>query len=175
LKEHPGLELADVAYTLQTGRREFAHRRMVVCREASKAVAALASGDAGKIITHVQQSENPPVVFLFPGQGAQRVNMAAELYQTEHTFREQVDFCAERLRPLLGLDLRTLLYAQTEKMEEAGEQLKQTAITQPALFVIEYALAKLWMSWNVKPEAMLGHSIGEYVAACLAGVFSLED
>src|SRR5207247_2609349 len=79
------------------------------------------------------------------------------------------------LRPLLGLDLRTLLYPQTEKMEEAGEQLKQTAITQPALFVIEYALAKLWMSWNVKPEAMLGHSIGEYVAACLAGVFSLED
>jgi len=89
----------------------------------------------------------------------------------EPVFKQQIDICAEILKPHLNLDLRDLLYPTTE---DTSQQLEQTAITQPALFVIEYALAKLWMEWGIQPQAMIGHSIGEYVAACLAGVFSLE-
>lgn len=103
------------------------------------------------------------------------MNMGLELYQYEPTFREQVDLCSEILNPHLGFDLRQVLYPSEVRASEASEQLKQTAITQPALFVIEYALAQLWQEWGVKPQAMIGHSIGEYVAACLAGVFSLEE
>ena len=175
LKQHPELNLADVAHTLQVGRREFAHRRMLFCRDTDDAANALASLDPKRVITRVQASDNPPVVFMFPGQGAQHVNMGLLLYESEQTFRKDVDACCELLRPQLGLDLRTILFPKTVYEEEAARQLTQTRLTQPALFVIEYALTKLWMSWGVKPEAMIGHSIGEYVAACLAGVFSLED
>ena len=112
---------------------------------------------------------------MFSGQGAQYVNMGSELYQVESTFREQVDTCAEILRPHLGLDLRRVLYPNEAQAGEAAARLKQTASAQPALFVIEYSLARLWMAWGVQPQAMVGHSIGEYVAACLAGVLSLED
>ena len=112
---------------------------------------------------------------MFPGQGAQQVGMGRELYQTEAVFREQVNRCCEILQPHLELDLRTILYPEADKLEQAAEQLSQTFLTQPALFVIEYALAQLWMSWGTQPQAMIGHSVGEYVAACLAGVFSLED
>ena len=101
--------------------------------------------------------------------------MAKELYESEPTFKEQIDSCAEVLKPHLGIDLREVIYPSEEESEAATEKLNQTYMTQPALFVIEYALAKLWMEWGVKPQAMIGHSIGEYVAACLAGVFSLED
>src|SRR5262249_43465823 len=92
----------------------------------------------------------------------------------EPTFREHVQRCAEILKPHLGLDLRRLVYPTTKQAADAAEQLKQTALAQPALFVVEYALARLWMEWGVCPQAMIGHSIGEYVAACLAGVFSIE-
>src|SRR5262249_37804346 len=143
-----------------------------VCRDASQAVAALTSTDTQRVFTHSPQMENPPVMFMFTGQGAQRVNMALEVYQTEPIFREQVDRCAEILRPQLQLDIRSVLYPD---VTESEDDLKQTAVAQPALFVIEYALAQLWMSRGIKPSAMIGHSLGEYVAACLAGVFSLED
>ena len=103
------------------------------------------------------------------------MHMGLELYQEEPTFREQVDRCAEILTPHLGLDLREVLYPIPGRAEEATQQLQQTWLTQPALFVIEYALAQLWIAWGIQPQAMIGHSIGEYVAACLAGVFSLED
>jgi malonyl CoA-acyl carrier protein transacylase len=112
---------------------------------------------------------------MFSGQGAQYVNMGLELYRTESIFREEVDRCSEILKPHLSLDLRDILYPEERNGEGAAEELKQTLMTQPALFVIEYALARLWMSWGVHPTALIGHSIGEYVAACLAGVFSLED
>ena len=112
---------------------------------------------------------------MFPGQGAQYACMSAELYRTECVFREIVDHCSERLEPILGLDLRLALYPAPGKESAAQELLIQTRVTQPALFVTEYALAKLWMSWGVKPSAMIGHSVGEYVAGCLAGVFSLEE
>src|SRR5205085_7748371 len=113
-----------------------------------------------------------PVVFMFPGQGSQYIDMAKELYCLEPVFREQVDICSEYLKPLLGLDLRTVIYSDTSDREQMAQRLNESAITQPAVFVIEYAMAKLWSAWGVAPQAMIGHSIGEYVAACLAGVFS---
>ncbi len=175
LQDHPQLHPADVASTLQTGRREFNHRAMLVCRDTADAAGALASADAKRILTGSPHRENPPVVFMFPGQGAQRVNMGRQLYETEPAFRETVDLCCGMLEPHLGFDLRTVLYPKPEDVETATARLVQTAITQPAMFVVEYALARLWMNWGVQPEAMIGHSIGEYVAACVAGVFSLSD
>ncbi len=175
LKQHSHLNLADVAYTLQMGRQAFSQRRMLVGHDLAEAVEALEAGDAKRIFTDQAEIPDRPVVFMFSGQGAQYVNMAQELYETEPLFCQQVDLCARHLQPHLGLDLRQLLYPDESQEEKAIRQLNQTAITQPALFVIEYALARLWQSWGVHPQAMVGHSIGEYVAACLAGVFSLED
>ena len=166
---------ADVAFTLQTGRRAFAHRRMVVVHDAAEAVKALEARDAKKVFSHEQRTENPPVVFLFPGQGAQYVGMGQELYQTEPVFQREVDACAEILRPLLGVDLRQVLYPNAAQAEAAKTQINETRVTQLAIFTIEYALAKLWMSWGVQPAALAGHSIGEYVAGTLAGVFTLND
>ena len=175
LKQHPEENLADVAYTLQVGRRAFSHRRIVVSNDIEESVIALDTLDAKRVFTSFQESKDRPVVFMFSGQGSQYINMSLELYQVEPTFRAQIDLCSEILKPHLGMDLRDVLYPSEAQAETATNQLKQTAITQPALFAIEYALAKLWMSWGVHPKAMVGHSIGEYVAACLAGVFSLED
>ncbi|HSE16101.1 MAG TPA: SDR family NAD(P)-dependent oxidoreductase [Pyrinomonadaceae bacterium] len=173
LKQHPELNLADVAHTLQRGRKSFDHRLAFVCRDLDEAAAALE--DEARVITSVQETNDHPVIFMFPGQGAQHPQMGAELYLLEQTFRDEIDLCSELLEPHLGRDLRSLLYPPQQDIEEAAEQLKQTMFTQPALFVVEYALAKLWMSWGVRPRAMIGHSIGEYVAACIAGVLTLED
>ncbi|NJN06649.1 MAG: SDR family oxidoreductase [Richelia sp. RM1_1_1] len=173
LLKHPDLNLADVAHTLQVGRWNLNHRRMLVCQDQEDAIKALQ--DPQTVFTHYQEPCNRPIVFMFSGQGSQYVNMGRELYENETVFREQIDYCCELLKPHLELDLRTILYPSEEKAQQATQKLQQTAITQPALFVIEYALAKLWMTWGVYPEMMIGHSIGEYVAATLAGVFSLED
>ncbi|BAY50149.1 beta-ketoacyl synthase (plasmid) [Scytonema sp. HK-05] len=175
LKEHPEINLADVAYTQSIGRRAFEHRRILVCQDINEAANALNPLDPKQVFTSFIEPKARPVVFMFSGQGAQYVNMALELYQTEPTFREQVDICSELLKPHLKLDLRDVLFPSGKLTEVATQQITQTAIAQPALFVIEYALAKLWIEWGVHPQAMIGHSIGEYVAACLANVFSLED
>ena len=147
----------------------------MVGNEIEESAIALDNLDPKQVFTSFQESKNTPVVFMFSGQGSQYVNMSRELYQVEAIFREQIDRCSEILKPLLEIDLLDVLYPSESQVEVATNQLKQTAITQPALFAIEYALAKLWMSWGIHPKAMIGHSIGEYVAACLAGVFSLED
>jgi len=175
LKAKPELNLADAAYTLQTGRRAFSHRRMLVCRDTKDAAEALQTRDPKRVLARVSEEQNSPVVFMFPGQGVQHVKMGAELYRTEAVFREQIDACAEILQPQLGLDLRKVLYPADDKMDEAKAQLTETRLTQPAIFSVDYALARLWMSWGVQPQAMIGHSVGEFVAACLAGVFSLSD
>jgi len=174
LKQNPDLNLADVAYTLQVGRTAFEHRHMVVCSTLDGAVKSLEQSTLTPQYRSIDPSAHPSVVFMFTGQGAQYGNMAWELYECEPTFREGVDRCCTILQPQLGFDLRQVLYPAIEDTE-AAIRLQQTAIAQPALFVVEYALAQLWMSWGVQPAAMIGHSIGEYVAACLAGVFSLED
>lgn len=175
LKQHPELNLADVAYTLQSGRGAFNHRRTLVCSDTDDAIGALESRDQQRIVTSFTNFKQRPVIFMFPGQGTQYANMALELYQAEPTFRKHIDNCSKLLEPHLGIDLRELLYPVNENAEEAAKRLGRTKYTQPALFAVEYALAQLLMEWGARPSAMIGHSIGEYVAACLAGVFTLEE
>lgn len=174
-KANPDLDLADTAFTLQQGRQVFQHRRMLVCRDLQDGIAVLESRDPRRVISHHGDTEAPSVVFMFPGQGAQHINMGLDLYRSEPVFKEEIDRCAEILLPWLGIDLRQVIYPEAEKATDAEALLTQTQITQPALFAVEYALATLWISWGIKPSAMIGHSIGEYVAACLSGVFTLED
>jgi acyl transferase domain-containing protein len=175
LAERDNLELTDVAYTLQAGRRAFTHRRALVCRDRDEALQLLSQPDPKRVFTGGADRPITGVAFLFPGQGAQHVNMGRTLYESEPVFRDEIDACAEALEPHLGLDLRTLLYPDAADTTAAQEQITQTAITQPALFAVEYALARLWYSWGIEPSAMIGHSLGEYVAACLAGVFTRDD
>ena len=175
LREQPETNLADVAYTLQTGRRKFDHRRIVAASSAADAAAALESGDGKRVIGRKSRNADPKVCFLFPGQGSQQPNMGRELYETEKVFRDEIDRCAKLLEPHLGLDLRKLLYPAEAITDELRDKVTQTILAQPAIFTVEYALAKLWMSWGVQPDFMIGHSVGEFVAACLAGVFSLAD
>ena len=171
--------IADIAYTLQVGRREFPHRCFLLCQDrVSDACQVVETRRADRLFFASGKPGRKAVVFLFPGQGTQYVNMTRELYATIDFFRRQVDYCAELLLPYLGADIRTILYPEQDTdahTKAAGEQLGQTFLTQPALFVVEYALAALLRRWHIEPQAMIGHSIGEYVAACIAGVFSLED
>ena len=172
LESDPEINLADIAHTLRHGRKYFNYRSCVVCSDPADAVQAL--GDERRTISRQLNVRNPDVVFMFPGQGSQYVNMGLSFYQDEPVFRDIIDRCAGILQPLLGLDIRSILYPTTTDPEAAAISLGQTCFTQPALFVVEYALAQLWQSWGVIPQATIGHSIGEFVSACLAGVFSLE-
>lgn len=174
LQAHSELNLADIAYTLHMGRVGFSHRRVILCATTEEAVTALETRDAARLWNGSPGQEQRTVAFLFSGQGSQYVNMGRDLYEQEPVFREQIDTCAALLRPHLGLDLRNILYPDNQAdLEET--QITQTWLAQPALFTVEYALAHLLLSWGIQPQAMIGHSIGEYVAACLSGVFSLED
>ena len=173
LAAHPEDNLADAAFTCQLGRAAFLHRRAVVVDDKPEAIAALAGIDPKKLIAGTAARTAP--VFLFSGQGSQYVNMGRELYEHEPVFRDTLNRCARHLREPLGIDLITAIYPPDSEKEAASEKLNQTWLTQPALFAIEFALAQWWISLGVEPAAMAGHSIGEYVAACLAGVFSLED
>jgi acyl transferase domain-containing protein len=175
LRASSGSGLGDVAFTLMVGRRRFEHRRVVVAESAAGAAAALEGLDPKRVLTSYSRSTERPVVFMFPGQGAQYVNMSRGLYEAEGVFRRHLDECGDQLKASAGLDLRSVLFPPPGGEAEAAEKLNQTAVTQPALFAVEYALAKLWMSWGILPQAMIGHSIGEYVAAHLAGVLSLAD
>jgi acyl transferase domain-containing protein/acyl carrier protein len=175
LADRPGLPLADVGHTLQVGRCEFRHRRAVVASGTEAAAAALIANQPGRVVTAVAREDGLKVIFMFPGQGAQQVGMGAGLYRRAPVFRQVLDECAEGLVPNLGLDIRKLLYPAGADAEPARRRLDDTRFTQPALFAVEYALAKLWEDLGVHPAAVVGHSIGEYVAACLAGVFSLAD
>lgn len=172
LEENQSVSLADVAHTLRVGRRRFEHRRAVVSESVPQAVEALLHDGAGSHRGYAQATDRP-VAFLFPGQGAQYVGMTRGLYDEEPVYRDAVDACCRELQTTLAFDLRSVLFAP--ESEEASARLRETAVTQPALFVVEYALAKLWMSFGVRPQAFLGHSVGEYVAAHLAGVIRLSD
>ena len=178
LRELARGELADVAWTLQAGRADFAFRRAIVCRDRDDALAKLAlaaSDQPDGAQTRRYHGSSPSLVFMFPGQGAQYVGMGRGLYQDEPSFRADVDLCAETLARELECDLRQILYPSGGEDERCAALLTQTRITQPALFVTEWALARLLMRWGVHPDAMIGHSIGEHTAACLAGVTSVES
>lgn len=167
--------MADIAYTLQVGRKEFAKRCVLLCREdAQDVLHALADRATERLFLSVSEPCKKAIVFLFPGQGTQYVDMTRELYATIAFFRKQIDQCAALLLPHLGIDIRTILYPDQDA-SMVSALLEQTHLTQPAIFVVEYALAMLLRHWQIEPYALIGHSIGEYVAACLAGIFSLED
>ncbi|HEV7509231.1 MAG TPA: SDR family NAD(P)-dependent oxidoreductase [Thermoanaerobaculia bacterium] len=169
------VNLPDVAATLHRGRQLLRYRRFVVCRDAEDAIACLASRDAKRVSSHYEEPARRPVYFLFPGQGAQYPGMGRGLYEQEAVFRSQVDLCCRELEAHLGRDLREILFPAAGEEEAAARELAQTELTHPALFVVEYALACQWMAWGIQPEMMIGHGLGEYVAACLAGVFSVSD
>ena len=175
LRAHPDLPVTDVAFTCQLGRKPFPYRRAIVIRDLPEAAEILTSRDSRRVLNGIAASPKPSLVFMFSGQGSQYIGMGRELYETELLFRKPFDACASHLIEDLGVDLRDILYQQPEGTTESSKKLNQTWLTQPALFAVEYALAQWWMAHGVRPQAMLGHSIGEYVAACLAGVFSLED
>ena len=204
LERQPEPDLADIAYTLQVGRRGFNYRRAVVCRSVSEAIAQLQDGNSP---THSAPESPHPIVFMFPGQGSQHPAMAQQLYEQEPVFRAVLDRCAEILAEE-GVDLLEVLYGGKgigSREQGIGNDpspftlhpashghrttssphlpispsshlpIHSTSLAQPTLFAVEYALAQLWFSWGIRPEALIGHSLGEYVAACLAGVFSLEE
>jgi iturin family lipopeptide synthetase A len=173
-KKNPDINLSDAAYTLQVGRKPFQYRRISVCRDVKEAIEALSSPDSGKIQEFSVKEGKKPIIFMFPGQGSQYVEMGLGLYQTESLFREELDRCFGILEPLMGYDIKEILYPGAGR-DERHLSIDQTEVAQVVLFIFEYALAKLLMKWGITPHAMIGHSIGEYTAACLSGVFSLED
>src|SRR5262249_512880 len=174
LRSRNDLDLADIAFTTQTGRSVFEHRRIITCRDREDAIKALQGLDSQNVFSYTQKPTSRSVIFMFPGGGAQYVNMAAGLYNAEPVFREELDRCAQLLNPEMGTDLRSYIFAETDSTNGAF-YMRQTSIGLPALFVVEYAVARLLMHWGIQPDAFIGHSLGEYVAACLAGVFSLKD
>ncbi|WP_437320816.1 type I polyketide synthase [Sorangium sp. So ce385] len=167
LDARPSLDLGDAAFTLQVGRREHAHRRAVVAASLDEAREALRAPRKG-----APAAAGRGAVFLFPGQSAQRLGAGAGLYAAEPEFRRAFDACAQVAGDVAGMDLARVAF---EAGDGDGARLTATERVQPVLFAVEYALARLWMSWGVEPAAMLGHSLGEWVAACLAGVVTLED
>ncbi len=202
LRAHPEQPFADVAHTLRAGRRRLAQRRVLVCRDREDAIAALERRDPERLLTAAEHREGRGVVFLFPGLGDHYAGMARGLYEAQPVFRREVDRCAELLRAHTGADVRGELFPGEPAAEQRADAadggaggtvdlramlgrggdadpgdrpLARTEIAQPAVFVVEYALAKTWMSWGVRPAAMIGHSLGEYVAAAVAGVMSLDD
>ncbi|MBJ6764419.1 SDR family NAD(P)-dependent oxidoreductase [Myxococcaceae bacterium JPH2] len=166
LESHPALSPRDVATTLNSGRAHFRHRFACVARSTEDLVRKLRSREA---MEGVASDEPPRVAFLFNGQGGQYAGMGRELYETAPHFRDALDRCAAGLAQRLEAPLLDVLFAST------GEALSRTACTQPALFALQYALAMQWRSLGIEPAAVLGHSLGELAAACVAGVFSLED
>jgi len=180
LQNHPVLELGDICFTANAGRSHFNHRLAVIASNKAELTTKLKNLAAGQEVTGVFSSQisshtgSPKIAFLFTGQGSQFVNMGWQLYQTQPTFRKALEQCDEILRPYLEIPLLQVLYPTGEKHDKSL-QLDQTIYTQPALFAIEYALAQLWQSWGIKPDAVMGHSVGEYVAATVAGVFSLKE
>ncbi len=175
LEAHPNASLADAAYTLQVGRRHFKYRRLIVGGSHGEVFEAIANKDTNLIGTRELHEAAPGVVFMFPGQGSQYVNMGRDLHANEPVFAQHFDQCCALFSKELSVDLKAIIFPKAGEEEKAAEQLKQTVYTQASLFTMHYSLAKLWMHWGITPDAMMGHSIGEFAAACLAGVFALED
>ena len=201
LQQHKEAHLDDIAYTLQVGRHRFDHRMMLMGTSREQVITALETYDTAQVLHHFDQHADRPVVFLFPGVGEQYPGMARDLYQHEALFRQILDTCCSSLLEQHGLDLRAALQlnlpiahdspdlaappssrpdlrallAQPPQPSTSAHPFSHTLLAQPAIFVLEYALARLFHSWGIHPHALLGYSLGEYVAACFSGVLSLDD
>ncbi|UCH94576.1 MAG: SDR family oxidoreductase [Candidatus Aminicenantes bacterium] len=177
--ENPGPTLADAVYTLQVGRQAFKHRRMLVCSTINEAIPALENPGAEKVQTSYAKEEKKHVVFMFSGQGPQYINMGLDIYREEPSFRADVDRCLDILKSIFGRDVKHILFPgkeQTEKKETPSrESIDDVIYSGPIKFIMDYSLARLLIKWGIQPHSLIGHSFGEYVAACLSGVFSLED
>jgi iturin family lipopeptide synthetase A len=170
LKENREVKLPDIAYTLNACRTSFEHRKILVCKNREDAIEMLSSyEEEKKLRTTAGIERKSSLAFMFPGQGAQRTKMCSELFKDEPVFRDEAKKCFEIIKRQSGKDIHSIIFSDTQG------KIDDTEFTQPALFVIEYSLARLLMSWGIQPDVMIGHSIGEYVAACLSGVFTLED
>ncbi|NCR25740.1 MAG: acyltransferase domain-containing protein [Microcystis aeruginosa LE13-04] len=173
LEKNPQLNLADLAFSAHTGRGQFNHRLAILAKSTLEAKDSLTAFTQKQPCLNVfsqavAKSRQNKIAFLFTGQGSQYADMGRQLYETQPTFRHALEECDRLLQPYLEKSLLEVLYSDSSLLD-------QTAYTQPALFAIEYALYQLWQSWGIKPDGVLGHSVGEYVSACVAGVYSLED
>ncbi len=175
LRDNPGQDLADIAWTLQNGRRAFERRRVIVAETHEDAARQLEENDPRRAFTHQVVGTDPDYAFMFPGGGAQYAGMARDLYETEPVFAEWMDRGLEILQPKLDYDIRALWLPEPDAVAAADETLKQPSVQLPLIMITEYALAQLWMAWGVQPAALVGHSMGENTAACVAGVMSFED
>ena len=204
LKYRPGINLSDAAYTLQAGRKALPYRRMLVCSHVEEAIAALTGTGTRKIHSFHAKNDRKSIIFMFPGLGAQYINMGLYLYRREKVFRQETDRCFKILKSLTGYDMKEILYPdvsvnaasspdsslftgsnRTNRLNRPNRPnrsdnsyapaIHHIEIAQPAVFALEYGLARLLSHWGITPHAMIGYSFGEYTAACLSGVFSLED
>ncbi|MDM8557192.1 SDR family NAD(P)-dependent oxidoreductase [Candidatus Parabeggiatoa sp. HSG14] len=182
IKSHSDISLAELCFTINTKRSHFEHRLAIVTDSTVQLNEQLSAFNKGEEVAWrisdsdlVSSQESPKIAFLFTGQGSQYIGMGRQLYETQPIFRQTLERCDKLLRPYLEIPLLEVLYPESKNSSEYSQLLDSTAYTQPALFALEYALAKLWQSWGIKPSVVMGHSVGEYVAACVAGVFSLEE
>ncbi|MEZ5913580.1 MAG: beta-ketoacyl synthase N-terminal-like domain-containing protein [Paracoccaceae bacterium] len=177
LRAHPEQPLADIAFTLKEGRRGFDKRRVVVAADHQSAAALLEENDPRRVFSHQVLDGAPEFAFMFPGGGAQYAGMARDLYETEPVFRDWMERGLDILQPRLDYDIRALWLPEggPEALAEADRALQKPSVQLPLIMIVEYALAQLWMSWGVRPQALIGHSMGENTAACLAGVMSFAD
>jgi acyl transferase domain-containing protein len=198
LNSNDCVNMSDVAYTLQIGRKALPYRRCLVCVDREDAITALGQQGSKRVVSNRTDESRRPVVFLLPGIGDHYVGMASGLYETWAVFKQEIDQCSHILEPHLGVDIRNIIYPNSQSWKKEGQRsgidlkkmlgrktdapadpdtsnLNKTLFAHPALFTIEYAMARLWQSFGISPDAIVGHSMGEYVAACLAGVLSLED
>ncbi|MBV8293042.1 MAG: SDR family NAD(P)-dependent oxidoreductase, partial [Mycobacterium sp.] len=179
LETHPEVDIADVCLTAGVGRSHFEHRAALVVdsvQSARDGLAELAENRLRPGVVRGECTDRPTTAWLFTGQGSQHPGMARELFDAEPVFAETVTRCADAVSEIVPQPLLEVIFAtDRETGGKAGETLKHTSFAQPALFAVEMGLARLWQSWGVEPDVVLGHSVGQYAAACVAGVFSLED
>lgn len=175
LRAHPEQSLADIAHTLKNGRHRFDKRRVLVAETHEEAAQLLETNDPLRVYNHEPLAATPELVFMFPGGGAQYPGMARDLYETEPVFAEWMDRGLDHLQPQLDYDIRALWLPQPGDEAAAAQTLKKPSVQLPLIMIVEYALAQLWLDWGVRPAALVGHSMGENTAACLAGVMSFED